>query len=172
MAQQRDDAVERTSLHQKIDHLLIEARVILPGAQALLGFQLAIVLTEAFAALSPAVKLVHGAALCCSALSIILLMALAAYHRIAYDGEDVAAFHRTGSRYLTVATLPLALSLSCDVFVVGTRIVGSSLAAAGAAFAVLGLLVGCWIILPLIARQRRSGQRFMGSDTRAPTPIG
>ena len=37
-----------TPLHAKIEQLLTEARVVLPGAQALFGFQLAIVLTRAF----------------------------------------------------------------------------------------------------------------------------
>ena len=36
------------TLQAKIEQLLTEARVVLPGAQALFGFQLAIVLTRAF----------------------------------------------------------------------------------------------------------------------------
>ena len=170
MTTQSGDEVARTKLHQKIDHMLTEARVILPGAQALLGFQLAIVLTDAFEKLPTSTKLIHGAALGCIALSIILLIAPAAYHRIAYGGEDVASFHRTGSRLVTIATLPLALGLSCDVFVVGTRIIESTPAAAGAALAVLGLLVGCWLVLPLVVRQRRSA-RTLTSEVGAPKPL-
>ena len=37
-----------TPLHAKIEQMLTEARVVLPGAQALFGFQLAIVLTQSF----------------------------------------------------------------------------------------------------------------------------
>jgi Family of unknown function (DUF6328) len=66
--------------------------VILPGSQALLGFQLAIVLTQAFEKLPPALKMVHGAALLFISLSIVLLMAPAAYHRIVYKGEDSEDF--------------------------------------------------------------------------------
>src|SRR5207248_11613431 len=58
----------------KIDQMLTEARVILPGSQALLGFQLAIVLTQAFDKLPFGVKVVHGAALLLVALSVVLLM--------------------------------------------------------------------------------------------------
>ena len=36
-----------TPLHAKIEQMLTEARVVLPGAQALFGFQLAIVLSKA-----------------------------------------------------------------------------------------------------------------------------
>jgi hypothetical protein len=166
MATRKQDAVKQTPLHQKTDLMLTEARVILPGAQALLGFQLAIMLTEAFETLAMPIKLVHGAALGCIGLSVILLMAPAAYHRIVYDGEDAAAFHRTGSRFVTWSTLPLALGLACDVFVVATRIVPSTLGAALAAAAVLAPLVGCWHALPLIARRRRQTASRVGA--RAP----
>ena len=36
------------ALHERVDEILTEARIILPGAQALLGFQLSIVVTEGF----------------------------------------------------------------------------------------------------------------------------
>jgi len=39
---------QQVPLAKKIDQMLTEARVILPGAQALLGFQLAVILTQAF----------------------------------------------------------------------------------------------------------------------------
>jgi hypothetical protein len=46
-----EDAVERTKLEHRIVQVLTEARVVLPGAQALLGFQLAMTLIgPAFAA--------------------------------------------------------------------------------------------------------------------------
>jgi hypothetical protein len=80
----------------QIDQMLTEARVILPGSQALLGFQLAIVLTQAFDRLPSTVKVVHGAALLFVALSIVLLMAPAAYHRIVFKGEDSEEFLRIG----------------------------------------------------------------------------
>jgi hypothetical protein len=44
----REEERGTTSLDQKIEQMLTETRVLLPGAQALLGFQLAITFTEAF----------------------------------------------------------------------------------------------------------------------------
>jgi len=44
---QRDERPE-TPLHVRIEQMLTEARVILPGAQAIFGFQLSVVLTQAF----------------------------------------------------------------------------------------------------------------------------
>jgi Family of unknown function (DUF6328) len=155
MSERQKDAVEQTGLHEKIDQMLTEARVILPGSQALLGFQLAIVLTQAFEKLSPALKMVHGAALLFVSLSIVLLMAPAPYHRIVYKGEDSEEFHRIGSRFVTYSTIPLALGLGADVFVVGTKIVASEVAAAIAGLAVLALLIAVWHVLPLLARWRQ-----------------
>src|SRR3954451_15926518 len=96
-------AVEDTPLHARIEQMLTEARVILPGAQALLGFQLAIVLTEGFAKLQPELKSLHGAALLLVCLSVLLLMAPAAYHRIVYAGQDSIRFHKVGSRLITLS---------------------------------------------------------------------
>src|SRR5262249_35295823 len=76
-----------TPLHVKIEQMLPEARVIFPGPQALFGFQLAIVLTQAFENLPSRSRLVHAISIGLVALSIMLLMAPAAYHRIVYGGE-------------------------------------------------------------------------------------
>ena len=160
MTKRQQGVSEQTGLHEKIDQMLTEARVILPGAQALLGFQLAIVLTQAFDRLPSSVKVVHGAALLFVALSIVLLMAPAAYHRIVFKGEDSEEFLRIGGRFVSYSTIPLALGLAADVFVVGTKIVPSELASALVATAVLALLLGLWHGLPWIAHWRRNGARL------------
>ena len=53
-----------TPLTTKIEQMLTEARVILLGAQALLGFQLTVTLTKAFGQLPESLKLFHVASLC------------------------------------------------------------------------------------------------------------
>src|ERR1700712_169575 len=94
------EAEKPTPLPAKIDQMLTEARVILPGAQALLGFQLTVTLTRAFESLPIESKLAHVAALCCIAVSIILLMATAAVHRISFAGEDSERFLKIGSWFV------------------------------------------------------------------------
>jgi hypothetical protein len=61
-----------TPLHVKIEQLLTEARVVLPGAQALFGFQLAIVLTRAFEQLPKVSIVVHAASLFLVALAVMM----------------------------------------------------------------------------------------------------
>jgi Family of unknown function (DUF6328) len=149
-----------TPLQARIEQMLVEARVVLPGAQALFGFQLAIVLTQSFEQLPAASKLVHAASLCLVALAVVLLMAPAPYHRIVYAGEDTQDMYRVGSALVTSATLPLALGLAGDVYVVIEKISGSVVAALFAGGLVLFLLIGLWYIYPLaVARMRRRRER-------------
>src|SRR5205823_2609221 len=85
MAQRQHNQRPETPLHVKIEQMLTEARVILPGAQALFGFQLSIVLTKSFDDLAASSRILHAASLGLVALSVMLLMAPAAYHRIVYS---------------------------------------------------------------------------------------
>jgi Family of unknown function (DUF6328) len=92
------NATEIAPLHSRIEQMLTEARVILPGAQALLGFQLAIVLTETFEKLPTLPRLLHATALLSVAVSVILLITPAALHRIVWAGEDTETLLRHGGR--------------------------------------------------------------------------
>ncbi|MFL5334020.1 MAG: DUF6328 family protein, partial [Geminicoccaceae bacterium] len=79
------DEEQPTQLRDKINQLLEESRIVLPGAQALLGFQFAAYLTDSFDRLPAGSKLVHTASLLLMALAVILLMTPAPLHRIVYD---------------------------------------------------------------------------------------
>jgi arginine exporter protein ArgO len=140
-----------TPLYARIEQLLTEARVILPGAQALFGFQLSIVLTEAFDKLPMPLRLAHAVSIGFVALAVMLLMAPAAYHRIVYAGEDTEEMLRTGSVMVTAATLPLALGLAGDIYVVIAKILESRTAGAVAGGVTLLLLLGLWYGYPLAA---------------------
>lgn len=150
---------QETPLHVKIEQMLTEARVILPGAQALFGFQLSIVITRAFEDLPEASRLAHGASLAFVAASVMLLMAPAAYHRLVFAGEDREEMHRVGSIMVTLATLPLAIGLAGDLYVIVAKVAASSNAGIAAAGCALVLLFGLWYAYPLAAlalrRQRR-----------------
>src|SRR5205807_6955646 len=77
---ERADSEQETKITDKIEHVLTETRVVLPGAQALLGFQFLVILTEAFDNLPQSSKYVHLLSLGFITLSIVLLMTPAAYH--------------------------------------------------------------------------------------------
>ena len=88
-----------TPLKTKVEQLLTEARVIIPGGQALFGFQFIAMLTTGFDKLPPSSQLVHTAALCFfTALNVIVLMAPAALHRLSFGGEDSGGIPAAGQR--------------------------------------------------------------------------
>ena len=90
------------------------------------------------------------------ALSVVLLMAPAAYHRIVYAGEDSQDMHRVGSALVTAATVPLALGLVGEVYVVITKTMGSPTAGMIAATLALVLLIGLWYAYPLAGAYLRN----------------
>ncbi|KAA0122343.1 hypothetical protein CIW48_18950 [Methylobacterium sp. P1-11] len=147
---------EHTTLETKIEQMLTETRVVLPGAQALLGFQLVITFSEAFEKLAFPAKVVHLAALGFLVLTVVWLMAPAAFHRIVYAGEDTPEFHALGSRFLLASSATLALGISADLGVVVAKVVASDTAGIVAAVASLALLVGLWHVYPALL-QRRHG---------------
>jgi Family of unknown function (DUF6328) len=151
MNSRKTEVQSSTPLHAKIEQMLTEARVILPGAQALFGFQLAIVLTQSFDQLPAGSRLIHTAGMLLVTLSVVLLMAPAAYHRIASAGEDTRDMQRVGSVLVTAATVPLALGLACEVYVVIAKIAESSIAGRIAALLCGCALIGLWHVYPLAA---------------------
>jgi hypothetical protein len=139
----------RTPLTSKIEQMLTEARVIIPGAQALLGFQLVATLTKAFDELPAAFKYIHCAGLCAVALSVVLLMTPAAVHRIGFGGEDDPAFFRIGSWLVIAGSIPLAAGIAADVAVVFFKATGSANVASSAGVASLVILLGFWLLFPV-----------------------
>ncbi|HEX6184018.1 MAG TPA: DUF6328 family protein [Pyrinomonadaceae bacterium] len=146
---------EREKLTNRIKHVLTECRVVLPGAQALLGFQFICVLTESFDKLPPLSKYIHLAALGLNALTIVLLITPAAYHRLVEQGEETEHFHRFASKMLVAALVPLALGLAGDVYVVVQKVTESQLVSVVSALVVLAVFWELWFGLTLYRRTQR-----------------
>jgi hypothetical protein len=139
---------QRPPLHVRIDWMLTEARVILPGAQALLAFQFIVTLTKRFAELPHTWQIVHFIALGFLTLAVLLLIAPAALHRVAFAGEDDERFLEIGSRILTVALAPLALAIATDLTVAALVLFDrASVALASGAVALIALLA-VWFAIP------------------------
>ncbi|WP_395018831.1 DUF6328 family protein [Dongia sp.] len=157
---------ETLSVTTKIEQMLTEARVILPGAQALFGFQLIVMLTPAFAKLPDGPKLAHVGALLCVVLAIILLMAPAAIHRISFDGEDNPRMLHFGSGLVTAALLPLSLGLAGDIMVAVGQSLGNATLGIAAGGGILILLLGIWYAWPLLLRLRAAAMRREPASAR------
>lgn len=135
---------KKTPLHDKIDDALTECRVVIPGAQALLGFQMIAMLTEGFVKLPRASQYVHLAALLLIALSTILIMTPAAFHRIVEQGEDSERFWRHTRRMLMWGMAALAAGIAAEFYVVVRKCMNSNPLAVGLALLVLIGFYGAW----------------------------
>jgi hypothetical protein len=147
-----------TLLKNKIEQLLTEARVIIPGAQALLGFQFVVIFVRSFAELPGWVKMTHAIALAAIALSVVLLMTPAALHRIAYDGENSQSFFQISSALVVAAAFPLAVGIAADLCVVGFRITGGARLATLTGCVSLLILMTFWFFYPLWLRHARGAR--------------
>jgi hypothetical protein len=133
-----------TPLPAKIEQMLTEARVILPGAQETLH--------RSFEELAASSRLIHMVSLCAVALAVILLMTPAALHRITFAGEDTPRFFRIGSVFVIAAPLPLALGIAGDLYVATAKAAESTALGAGLGIGALVVLVTLWYALPLMLR--------------------
>ena len=146
-----------TDLKTRIDQALTEARVVLPGAQALLGFQLVTMFMDGFDKLPNSSKYIHMISLGWMALTIILLMSPAAYHRIAERGEDTLRMHNFASVLLLAAMVTLPIGICGDVYVVLYKVTSSVPASLGIAIAVLAFFYGTWFGFTTYRRARLAG---------------
>ena len=110
------------SLTDKIKQVLTELRMVLPGTQALLGFQFVIILMPDFEKIPAESRWIHLGSLAAIAISAILLITPAAYHRIVEHGDDSEEFHSFAGRILLLAMFFLGLGLAGDFFIVALKI--------------------------------------------------
>jgi hypothetical protein len=148
-----------TPLATKIEQMLTEARVIIPGCQALLGFQFIVMLTHGFDELPPGAKIMHAAALCLVTVATILLMTPAALHRQSFGGNDSDSFLRLGSTFVIAASLPLAFGIAADVYVVLQKVSHSAAITAATSLALLLVMLLLWYLYPIWLRAHRNDRR-------------
>jgi hypothetical protein len=141
-----------TALSTKVEQMLTEARVTIPGCQALLGFQLVAMLTRAFDELPQDAKIMHAAGLCCVTIAMILLMTPAALHRLSFGGNDSERFLRLGSAFVIAGPLPLALGIAADVYVVFLKISHSAAFTVAASSVLLLAMLALWYFYPIWLR--------------------
>lgn len=150
-----NDPDKPTPLEARIEQMLTESRIIIPGAQALMGFQLIAMLNKSFDELPYLSQIIHALALGADAVALVLLIAPAAFHRLAFHGADTERFFRLGSALVTAALLPLALGISGDIYVALARIAKENAIGAAAATLSLILFLAFWYVQPLMLRDRK-----------------
>ncbi|HRI49367.1 MAG TPA: DUF6328 family protein [Pseudomonadota bacterium] len=150
-----DSRREQQSLDREATHTLEESRMVLPGVQALFGFQLVAVYNAPFEKLlSPAEQQLHLLGLLTTAVAIALLMSPAAYQRQAEPHEISARFVRFSSVLLTLGMFVLMLSIQVDCYLIARIILKQWLPSLLVTIG-LGLLFSClWFVVPRLLRKR------------------
>jgi hypothetical protein len=144
-------------LETEVEQILEEARMVLPGIQALFGFQLIAVFNERFEhALGPVGQKLHLCAVVLTALAIGLIMAPAAYHLQAERGRVSRYFANYASWLITMAMAPLLLALSVEVSLVAFIVLGNTAVSSLIGSGLMLFLASLWYFFPTYRRRRQA----------------
>ena len=130
-----------------------EARMVLPGIEALFGFQLIAVFNDAFRRLEPFEQGLHFVALVLVALAIAIIMTPAAYNRLGERGSLSEFFVRLASWLVAAAMLPLMIALCVEVYLIGRVILQAQWLCVTVAVFLLIVFAGLWYVFPFAMRR-------------------
>jgi hypothetical protein len=147
-----EDVKER--LEREHGEMLEELRAMIPGAEVLLGFLLAIFFTDRFDVLTALQETVYYVTLVSTATALVMFLAPAARHRLRFRQGDKDFILRKGNIEAIVGSVATAVAL-CGVLFLVTSLVFDVTAAIGASTALLVLIAWRWWLLALTRRNRR-----------------
>ncbi|HMU30230.1 MAG: hypothetical protein KF854_13350 [Nitrospira sp.] len=133
-------------------HLLEECRMVLPGIQALFGFQLIAVFNNKFGEMPEAHQTLHLLAIVFVTISIAFVMTPAAYHRQAHQFAISRTFVQLSSLLLLLSMILLSVGICLDVYVVCALITGSDAISLMVALAAALLFALLWFVFPRCIR--------------------
>jgi len=143
------------ALREAVAQCMAEARMVLPGIQALFGFQLIAVFNNRFeTGLGAREQAMHLVAMVAIALAIVLIMTPAAYHRRTRSGQVSEELLQISSRLINLALVPLAAGLSIDIFVVTYAITAHTVLSGAVAGLMAVALAGLWFAFPAHASRK------------------
>src|SRR5881409_2860316 len=103
---------------RELIELLNELRVALPGVQVLFAFLLVVPFSNGFPKLSDLQRDVYVVAFLCTAVSTVLLLAPAAYHRLRFRQQDKERMLFTANKFAITGFAFLALAMCAVVFLI------------------------------------------------------
>jgi hypothetical protein len=151
---------EKVSLDSAAKHILEECRMVLPGIQALFGFQLIAVFNDGFSEkLSEGQQHLHYAATALVTIAVAMVMAPAAVHRQSAQREVSERFIWLASRLLVASMLPLALGICLELYLVGVVITENDWLPAVVSAVALCVFAALWAWLPGRERHQEDGHQ-------------
>ena len=147
---------QRLPLSEAITHLLEECRMVLPGVQALFGFQLIAVFNSTFRErLTSREQIIHLVAIGLVAISVALIMAPAAYHRQTNPEEATESFLELATNLLLLSMLPLMVGITLDFYLIARLILENNIVSLLLAIALLIWFATFWFLLPRLKKLQR-----------------
>jgi hypothetical protein len=147
---------QQEPLSEVASHLLEECRMVLPGIQALFGFQLIAVFNAKFWEMTHAHRVIHLVAIGLVAVAVALVMTPAAYHRMALKHAVSQPFIDLSSRLLLCSMIPLMLGTCLDFYLIAALILNSEWLGMGLSLGLLTVFTGLWMGLPNYAFSART----------------
>lgn len=145
---------EHECCKEEMRNIIEEARVILPGVQALFGFQTIAVFNDRFADMPSYATLCHLIGLSMVVIAIALVMTPAIYYRAIGPDSVSRSMVRRSALMLRGAMAPLATGLALDMFTVIYRSTEHLHASIGGALATFVILTGLWFAFPWFEKRR------------------
>jgi hypothetical protein len=112
---------------EKIKMGLDETRMLILGAQILLGFQLRAVFGDAFDELPSLSPHAEVAGLALMTVTVALLIVPGPYHRLVYGGRDDPRLQPGITAFAEAALMPFALALGIDLYIALGRVFGMAM---------------------------------------------
>jgi hypothetical protein len=129
--------------------------MVLPGVQALFGFQLIAVFNQSFAERLDAMEQrLHLAALVLVAMAGALIMTPAAYHRQTNPQAASTHFLVLAGRLLLLSMVPLIGGIGLDVYLIANLVLGSVAWAIAVSSGLVLFFAVCWFVIPRLRRRR------------------
>lgn len=122
---QREEEL-KARLEREHNELLQELRSLIPGAQVLLGFLLAISFTNQFADLTDSERYVYYGTLVATSVALVLFMAPAAHHRLRFREGDKDYLLRKANREAIAGTVASSLALTGVLYLVTDLVFGET----------------------------------------------
>lgn len=145
-------------LKKDTDQILQGIRIVLPGTQALMGFQFVAFFNPVFQNLPEHLKELHFVTLLMTIICSILLIAPVSYQQIGEGGSPTARFLRYTRKMLGTAMIFLLLAFTGDVYVAARTIGDNNAFAIIITLLIFGLGFFFWYIYTFMRRQDNGGR--------------
>jgi hypothetical protein len=116
----------KARLEREHNELLQELRSLIPGAEVLFGFLLAVSFTNQFGELSDTQRYVYFGTLVATGLALVLYLAPASYHRLRFREGDKDYMLRKANREAIAGTVASSLALTGVIYLVTSFVFGNA----------------------------------------------